>query len=336
MTNILLVVCSVLVGHIFYLALYLIVNHRQSGNHLLGIALILYATRVGKSVLTLAFPEEALWLSSIGLVCMAALGPLLYLYSIQLFSTENRITKSSFFHFIPAVLGCFCWNWNTLNPAYYLITLQMLTYVMVVSHHLYVNREIYHVDNIRWKWSIGVTIASWIIWVSFQLQILIYRPLQYLAVVCISVILVYTLSLWASRQNNLFASVSKKKSHKHPEEQKELGERIKKMMEEDEIFIDPSLSLSLLAKKLSTPPYIISKCVNSVFHKSFPELLICYRIEKSKQLLLSSMNNTYSVEGIAYESGFNTLSAFYKAFKRINGMTPAQFRKNAETSMKVA
>jgi AraC-like DNA-binding protein len=88
--------------------------------------------------------------------------------------------------------------------------------------------------------------------------------------------------------------------------------------------------MGVLAKKLNTPPYVVSRCVNSYFNKSFPELLVGYRIEKSKQLLHSSMNKTFSVEGIAYESGFSTLSAFYHAFKKINGMTPAQYRKNAE------
>jgi AraC-like DNA-binding protein len=293
---------------------------------------------VGKSVLTLAFPEEALWLSTVGLVCMAALGPLLHHYCAHLFSfAYEKKSKKLLIHFLPALLSCFAWTWPLVNVAYYVITLHTLIYLIITARQLYLNRDTYSADNIRWRWSVGVLSASGAIWISFLAQILVYVPLLYMIVVGISVVLVYGLSLWASQQNNLFAGASKKKSESNTDLYTELGNRVKKLLEQDEIFIDPSLTMSVLAKKLEVPPYVLSKCVNSFFQKSFPELLTGYRIEKSKQLLLSSLNKTYSIEGIAYESGFSTLSAFYNAFKKINGVTPAQFRKSAEgKNMRVA
>lgn len=337
MTNLLLIVFSLLVGHVLFLACHLIINHRSSGNLLLGIALVLYAGRVGKSVLTLAFPSESLWLSTFGLVCMAALGPVLYLYSHQLFASGRTFTRRTLFHFVPALLCCFGWSWRIVNPAYYAITLHLLIYLVAATRYLCVHREMFRSDNIRWKWSQGVILASLVIWILFVAQIMVYSSLLYGMVVATSVVSVYGLSLWASRQNNLFTGGFKKRTEETGRPLTELYEKIKKLMEEDEIFIDPSLSLSLLATKLGVPPYVTSKCVNSYFHKSFPELLISYRIEKSKQLLLSSMNKTYSIEGIAYECGFSTLSAFYHAFKKLNGVTPSQFRKNADAgNMKVA
>jgi AraC-like DNA-binding protein len=51
-----------------------------------------------------------------------------------------------------------------------------------------------------------------------------------------------------------------------------------------------------------------------------------YRIKKAEQLLLTR-GELLSIEGVAYESGFNSLSGFYTSFKKLHKMTPAQYRK---------
>jgi AraC-like DNA-binding protein len=117
----------------------------------------------------------------------------------------------------------------------------------------------------------------------------------------------------------------------------ELSKRIHELFEKDEIFIDPNLTLSVVAKRLNAQPYLVSKAINFHFRKSFPEFLIQHRIRKAEQLLLSSLGKTFTIEAIAYESGFSTLSAFYTSFKKINKTTPAQFRKaKGDAAMKMA
>jgi AraC-like DNA-binding protein len=97
------------------------------------------------------------------------------------------------------------------------------------------------------------------------------------------------------------------------------------------------MNLTALAKRLNKQPYLVSRVINDKFNKTFPELLLQYRIQKAEELLLSSLNKTYTVEGIAYESGFSTLSAFYTAFKKETGMTPTQFKKRSEgKNMRIA
>jgi len=336
MRDILLILFSAFVGHILFLAVALLLNHKRSGNLPLGIILILLSIRVGKSVLALAFPDEALWLSLLGLASMAALGPLLYYYVAGPFSMDNPVRKSLLPQFIPAVLCCFAFTWPVLNPLYYVITLQMLIYLILAGRRLYQNREIYHVDNVRWKWGLGVLVGISIDWLCFLAQLFIYTPIFYLVVVGSSVLSLYGLSLWANQQHNLFVGPVKKKKDAE-DVHLELGQKIQQLMEEEEIFIDPSLCLTSLAKRLNAPPYLVSRSVNLFFHKSFPELLTGYRLEKSKSLLISSLNKTFSIEGIAYESGFSTLSAFYSAFKKATGITPAQFRKRSDNAdMRVA
>jgi AraC-like DNA-binding protein len=108
-------------------------------------------------------------------------------------------------------------------------------------------------------------------------------------------------------------------------------------MMREEIFVDASLNLTHLAKRLNKQPYLVSRVINDQFQKTFPELLLHHRIKKAEELLVSALNKTYTIEGIAYESGFSTLSAFYTAFKKETGMTPTQYRKQSEQKkMRVA
>jgi len=51
-----------------------------------------------------------------------------------------------------------------------------------------------------------------------------------------------------------------------------------------------------------------------------------YRIGRAKQLLLSGDS---TVTDVAFDCAFNSSQHFAKSFKRITGLTPTQFRKNA-------
>ena len=56
------------------------------------------------------------------------------------------------------------------------------------------------------------------------------------------------------------------------------------------------------------------------------EYLTLYRIEKASRKLI---NTDSSVTSIAFSCGFNDLSYFIKTFKKVKGITPAKFRKDA-------
>ena len=91
-----------------------------------------------------------------------------------------------------------------------------------------------------------------------------------------------------------------------------LAERIADALGKKEMFRLPHLRLQDLAAELGTNRTYISDCINSYYGCSFSQLLIRYRINAAKELLL---NSERSVQEIIEEVGFNTRSSFYKAFK---------------------
>lgn len=314
--NVLFFSFAFLAGHALFLALVLIFKMQRSNTFLLGILLFLILIRVGKSVLSLAFPESAFYISIIGLTAMAAVGPILWSYVQGLFQLSNAKRKIMLLSLLPACITIFIWSWKWLNLAYYVFTIHLLLYLIASAYFLFNNKDVLKADNIRLRWATILLVGFGAIWITFFLQLFAYERLFYLTIVIASIILYYGLSLWAFSQQKLFIG-QKQKKEVETEDYELIRAQIEQLMRE-EIYVDTSLNLSLLAKRLNKQPYLVSRVINDQFGKTFPELLLYYRIKKAEELLLSSLNKTYTVEGIAYESGFSTLSAFYTAFKKGN------------------
>ncbi len=325
MKELILLGYGIFAGQGLLLALMLFLRHRGSGNKLLAVILILITVRVSKSIVSLAWLEWALPVNVFGLSAMAALGPLTLFYTEQLYSNSKR----KWLHLLPALFCLGAWTWPLINVGYVIITAQLLGYLVFTASLLSKNSELYAVDNIRWRWSKGVVAGMLTISISFTAQMIFYDPTVYLANVGVSVAVLYVLSFWAFRQNKLFTEGPRRSLDSDPDNYTLIGEKVKKLMEE-EVYVDADLNLSLMAKRLDVPPYLLSKAINSCFSMTFPEMILEYRLRKAEQLLISSLGKIYTIEAIAYESGFNTLSVFYQAFKKRNGITPTQFKKRME------
>ena len=114
---------------------------------------------------------------------------------------------------------------------------------------------------------------------------------------------------------------------------RELGQRIATIMVGERPFLDPDFSLGDLAARLETSPHQTSQILNRHFQKSFARLVREYRVSAAMEMLVSPA--APSVLRAALDSGYNSKSAFNKAFKEVAGMTPTQWladRRRATTA----
>lgn len=96
---------------------------------------------------------------------------------------------------------------------------------------------------------------------------------------------------------------------------------------ETKVYLDHTLSLESLSKLLNTDRYSLSQVINQEFNRNFYEFVNDYRISECMVQIESRTNQPVSISDLIYESGFNNKVSFYKAFKKRNSVTPAQYIK---------
>ena len=90
-------------------------------------------------------------------------------------------------------------------------------------------------------------------------------------------------------------------------------------------YLDPDLSLRDLAKQIDIHPNQLSWILNQGIGKNFNEFINQFRIEAFKSIALEHENRKLTIEGMAYESGFNSKTVFNTCFKKETGLTPTQY-----------
>lgn len=106
----------------------------------------------------------------------------------------------------------------------------------------------------------------------------------------------------------------------------ELPEKIHLYVNEKEVFKNPEISVYKLAEALDFPTYQVSKAINQGLKTNFYDLINKSRVEEAKILLTQTRDHNLSIEGIAFEVGFNSRTAFYRAFKKYTGKNPSDFK----------
>ncbi len=56
-------------------------------------------------------------------------------------------------------------------------------------------------------------------------------------------------------------------------------------MNQEKLYLNPSLTLAEIALKLDIHPIYVSQIINETFHQNFREFLNTYRIEESKRIV---------------------------------------------------
>lgn len=107
----------------------------------------------------------------------------------------------------------------------------------------------------------------------------------------------------------------------------EYKQRLEHIMGTEQVFLRSDLTLPRLANLVNCSVNHLSQVINSGFGVSFFDYLNRYRIDYARELLIQLDSKENAILNIAFAVGFNSNSAFYAAFKKYVGQTPAQYRR---------
>ncbi len=119
-------------------------------------------------------------------------------------------------------------------------------------------------------------------------------------------------------------------SNAQPELNKSISKNIallNSFMESEKPFLEPSLTIYDLAKKINMSTKDLSLLINHELNQHFFDFVNNYRIRMAMEILVDHDKKDLTILEILYEVGFNSKSSFNTAFKKHVGVTPTQYRQ---------
>ncbi|MBE8726609.1 helix-turn-helix domain-containing protein [Flavobacterium hungaricum] len=107
-------------------------------------------------------------------------------------------------------------------------------------------------------------------------------------------------------------------------------QKLELLCKEQHIYTDSTLSREKVAEKLGISAGYVSQIVNTVTGDNFANYINSYRVEAFKEMISDSEYENYNLLAMGLESGFTSKTTFYKAFKKVTGQTPNEYKNTSK------
>jgi len=320
------------------LSIYFLITSKKNkfSNYYLAFLLLMLSIRVIKSVFFYFNPDLSGIFIQIGLSALILIGPFSYLY----FKSINQKTEVKWMiHTLPFIIGitilgiCFpyveywsIWSKWIVSGIY----LQWLFYIVMSykylkPHLIKIGQKNTKISNLDF-WLISIYVGVFFVWLAYTTVAYTSYIMGALSFSFI-LYLVSLLLIFKNNKNSTFFQENEKYRNKIIDQETIVQiERKITIIKDKELFLNPNLTLADVANELNVSKHNLSQYLNEKVSKSFTTYVNDFRIERAKQLLQTGSN--YTIDALGYDSGFNSKSTFYTAFKKTTGKTPNEFRKS--------
>ncbi|WP_049723295.1 helix-turn-helix domain-containing protein [Gilvimarinus polysaccharolyticus] len=113
-------------------------------------------------------------------------------------------------------------------------------------------------------------------------------------------------------------------------------QKVKSGMADQKLFLEQNLNIEEFSTRIDLPVRDVSGVINKHFGTNFFEFMNSYRVNEAKRLLADPSLKDMTILDILLQAGFNSKSAFHRFFKRLVGMSPSEYRKQATQDSKAS
>lgn len=327
-----LILQSIGVAQSIIWALFLTTSKRlnKPGSQLIGVLFVLFGIRVVKSMIYLHSNNSSEWIYNLGFAAHFFIGPVLAIYFYH--TILHKRLPGKYFHLLPGI-AILLLSFNiTLENFWYqggysVLLVQSLSYLTISIHLLVKKRSTLNKKMFLWMMllSVGFGVILFFYFANYILGIVDYSLAPTLFALIIIVLSFYLFQ----QQENILIHRGKYKNVNLDE--KVLETYTLKIINQYQVgnnYLDQDYSLGKLSTETNIPKHIISNVFSQKLGASFIDYTNQARIETAKKKLLDE--NHLTISAIAYDSGFNSISSFNKAFKKFTGSTPSSYRSELQ------
>ena len=328
-----------------------------SENKILALLLLVFNLQIIYSFMTSSYAYMYFmdWHKAIFLMRQTSflIGPLIYFYIMASLKKEG-ISRQTTVHFLPFMLAVLFLMFFYRNTDRFVIWESPIdlysTILLLIQNFFYLILVLTSAKSMdlsfkglfkkisiasHYSWLQILLLGFIVVWVanlnSFAIYMIVRKPGWCAYTVSIYGLVVFlfvnTIMLVLLLKPDIYYRVTKYKNNKLKEQDKqELLERLNSHMESTKPYLNPDISLEILANEISVSPRDLSQLINESFNKNFKSFILEYRIKESMQMLADSKYYKHTVLEILYEVGFNSKSAFNNQFKLLTNMTPLEYR----------
>lgn len=319
----------------FILSIYFAINAKKKNftNYFLSLLLLVLSIRIVKSIFFYFNPHLSNIFIQIGLSACVLIGPFLFLYlKSYKFEKLNWTKHVVYYLLVITILGIFYpyvehrviwskWIVCAIYSQWFIYIILSLKYLRSIFLKIKEKETLKRIDI----WFLSIYFGVAFIWLAYSMAAYTSYIVGALSFTFVLYLIVLLLVFKTNSESTFFNEKEKYKNKVIDKETLNLIDQKLSVIVEKELFLNPNFSLEEAAKELKLTKHILSQYVNEVLGKSFSSLIKEYRIEKAKKLLETETN--YTIENLGYDSGFNSKSAFFTAFKKTTGLTPAEYQK---------
>jgi AraC-like DNA-binding protein len=315
----------------FILIIYALATKKgnRNSNIIFAFFILMLTLRISKSIILNYSDGIHNLLLTLGLSGFMAIGPAFYFFVISIINRKFKFKWIQLTHLIPAIVFTFMWifldyirnNADVWHIFYRAILLQYIIYVTLTIFKINFS-DLNRTDIIRQLNIISYFLLA--VWFAYLLNEVSGFPyisgaILYSVLIYFSLIIILNKGYIINTSNPKYKNTGLKEN-----EGKRILVELDNLFSKDKIYKSNTLSLVLLAKKLNSNTHVLSQVINESYQKTFFELLSEYRINDAKIML--KKNKEIKIAEIAFDVGYNSLSAFYTAFEKITGSTPSKYR----------
>jgi len=286
-----------------------------------------------------------------------AFGPLLFFYVKSIVNSEFHFRKVHVFHFIPVLfqaglyLYLVCssyahrhWYWQEVHlPFTYRLEfdgtfISLAVYLffsikMLMSYQNWLKEKYSEVSSSSLNWLKIILILMLLLTVQWFVEVILrdvfedYYTYTFTPLILgvLTLVLAYRAFMQDDQREITFQPESTELDNPSFSFDPDILAQITKRMEEDRDYLEPKLSLKSFAKNCKLPQKTVSQYLNQKLNMTFHDYVNGHRIEAFKKMVISKEEQNMTLEGMAYDCGFNSKATFNRIFKKKTGITPSQF-----------